>query len=78
MLLTESKLPRVVVVDSSSRILFAQVMDHYKEFLEAQGQPELAAVAATSQQWEAGFDLEALPDVLQADLPPQPSQVSHS
>lgn len=52
-------------------------MDHYKEFLEAQGQAELAAVAVTSQQWEAGFDLEALPDIPQADLPPQLSQVCH-
>ena len=52
-------------------------MDHYKEFLEARGQAELAVVAATSQQWEAGFDIEALPDIPQADLPPQPSQVCH-
>lgn len=54
-----------------------QVMDHYKEFLETQGQAELAAVAVASQQWEADFDLEALPDIPQADLPPQPSQVCH-
>ena len=74
-MLAEAKLP--IVVKYSSRVLFAQVMDHYKEFLEAQGQAELAAVAATRQQWEAGFDLEALPDILQADLPPQPSQVNH-
>lgn len=57
--------------------LFVQVMDHYKEFLETQGQAELAAVAVTRKQWEAGFDLESLPDIPQADLPPQPSQVCH-
>lgn len=75
--LAEGKLPIVAVVKCNGRSSFAQVMDHYKEFLEAQGQAESAAVAVTSQQWEAGFDLEALPDIPEADLPPQPSQVCH-
>lgn len=52
-------------------------MEHYREYLEAQGQAELAAVAVASQQWDADFDLEGVPDIPQADLPPQPSQVCH-
>lgn len=56
-------------------MLFEQVMDHYREFLEVKGQAELAAVAVASQQWDADFDLEGVPDIPQADLPRQPSQV---
>jgi len=52
-----------------------QVMEHYKEFAETHGQGDMAAVAATSEQWAADFDLEAVPDIPQADLPPQPPKV---
>ena len=46
-------------------------MEHYKEFAERHGQGDMAAVAA-SEQWAADFDLEAVRDIPQADLPPQP------
>lgn len=62
-------------VESAVFIMFEQVMDHYRDFLDTRGQAELAAVAAASQQWDADFDLEAVPDIPQADLPLQPSQV---
>ena len=48
-----------------------QVMEHYKEFVETHEQGDLAAVATASEQWAADFDLEAVPDIPQADLPPQ-------
>ncbi len=43
-------------------------MEHYREFLDARGQGEQAAA---SEQWDSDFDLEAVPDIPQADLPPQ-------
>ncbi len=49
-------------------------MEHYKEFAETHGQGDMAAVAA-SEQWAADFDLEAVRDIPQADLPPQPPKV---
>lgn len=54
-----------------------QVIEHYKEFAEAHGQGDMAAVAAASEQWAADFDLEAVPDIPQADLPPQPPKVKN-
>ena len=54
-----------------------QVMEHYKEFAETHGQGDMAAVAAASEQWAADFDLEAVPDIPQADLPPQPTKVQN-
>ncbi|KAL0021910.1 hypothetical protein WJX79_003012 [Trebouxia sp. C0005] len=53
------------------RRLEKQVMEHYKEFVETHEQGDLAAVATASEQWAADFDLEAVPDIPQADLPPQ-------
>ena len=50
-------------------------MDHYKEFLEAQGRGDEAGAAAASQQWDTDFDLEAVPEIPQADLPPQSFKV---
>ncbi len=50
-------------------------MEHYKEFAETHGQGDMAAVAAASEQWAADFDLEAVSDIPQADLPPQPPKV---
>ncbi len=50
-------------------------MEHYKEFAETHGQDDMAAVAAASEQWAADFDLEAVPDIPQADMPPQPPKV---
>ena len=52
---------------------FVQVLEHYKDFLEARDQGEQAAGC---EQWDADFDLEGLPDIPMADLPPQPSKVS--
>ena len=51
-------------------------MDHYKEFLEAQGRGDEAGAAAASQQWDSDFDLEAVPEIPQADLPTQPFKVT--
>ena len=51
-------------------------MEHYKEFAETHGQGDMAAVAAKSEQWAADFDLEAVPDIPQADLPPQLPKVN--
>ncbi|DBA74293.1 TPA: hypothetical protein ACH3X1_011073 [Trebouxia sp. C0004] len=58
------------------RRLEKQVMEHYKEFAERHGQGDMAAVAASSEQWAADFDLEAVPDIPQADLPNQPPKAA--
>ena len=54
-------------------LLIVQVLQHYQDFLQAQGGE--AAVAAPPQQWRADFDIEAVPDIPEADLPPQPPKV---
>lgn len=51
-------------------------MEHYKEFLDTRGQGHMAGMAAASEQWDADFDLEAVPAIPQAELPPQPPKVS--
>lgn len=70
------KLPQLVssqlIAHFNCSFYGAQVMDHYKDFLEARGQGEQAAAC---EQWDADFDLEALPDIAQAGLPPQPPKV---
>ena len=53
----------------------AQVLNHYMEFLEGQGEDNLGSAATVSMQWDADFDLEAVPDIPQAELPPQPLKV---
>lgn len=56
------------------------MLSHYKDFLESQGNAEVALTSVAAEQWDEGFDVEALPDIQPAKMPKPAStaKVCHS